>query len=93
MPVRQGYIKNICNDLMKKYSGMITTDFELNKQLLNEIAEIQTKKLRNRIAGMLVIYKKNEGRVIIPPRKGRPKKRKGWKRKEKNRLRRMRRNK
>jgi len=93
MAVRQFYIKRICNEIMKKFPEMVTEDFELNKQLVNEITDVQSKKIRNRIAGMLVCYKKNENKVFIPPKTGKPRKKKGWKKKEKNRLRRRRRNK
>ncbi len=36
---------------MEKYSTRFDTDFEKNKQLVSELADVQSKKLRNIIAG------------------------------------------
>jgi len=84
MPVCQSYIKDICKEIMQKHSKIITTDFELNKQFLNENTEFYSNKIRNRVAGRLVVEKKNENRIIIPPYTGRPRGRqKGWKKKVK----------
>ena len=91
MGVRQDYLKSICKELMSTCPERISIDFEENKEFLNENAEFHSKKIRNRIAGLLVTYKKNEDRILIPPYTGKPKKRKGWKKKEKVRARRRRR--
>ena len=90
MGVRHSYVKNICREIMETYPEMVSTDFEKNKEFLNKNAEFYSKGIRNKIAGCLVTYKKNENRILIPPYKGKPKKRKGWKRKEKIRERRRR---
>ncbi len=47
-------IKNISKELIGKYPNIFTTDFEKNKELLNKYAEIDSKHLRNRIAGYIV---------------------------------------
>lgn len=70
MPVRQSYLKNICNEIMRTHSDEVTEDFELNKLLVNKITDTYSKKIRNRVAGLLVGLKKNEGRVISPPYRG-----------------------
>jgi small subunit ribosomal protein S17e len=68
--IRQSSIKDAANLIMKNYPDKITTDFESNKQFLNENVEIYSKKLRNRLAGYLVNLKKQAGKIINPPRKG-----------------------
>ncbi len=55
---------------MEQYGSIITTDFEINKDIINKITDISSKTLRNRLAGYLVILKKNEHRIIVPPKKG-----------------------
>jgi small subunit ribosomal protein S17e len=40
-------------ELIKKYRDLFTTDFETNKRVLEEVAQISTKRLRNRIAGYI----------------------------------------
>lgn len=62
------YIKSACEELMKRYSDVITTDFDINKEIVEQFTEVKSKKLRNKIAGRLVVEKKNENRVIVPPR-------------------------
>ncbi len=38
---------------METYGNLIEDDFEKNKELLDQILNVQSKKLRNRIAGYL----------------------------------------
>jgi len=44
-------------------------DFESNKKLVQEITDVKYNNIRNRIAGYLVVLKKKEGRLILPPKK------------------------
>lgn len=45
--------KRTVKTLLKKFPGEFSTDFEKNKKIVGEKAEIQSKKLRNVIAGSL----------------------------------------
>ena len=45
--------KRIGNKLMKEKPEVFTTDFAKNKELLEENAEMHSKKLRNVIAGYI----------------------------------------
>ena len=67
--ILQDSIKDAGRQIMEKYPDKITTDFESNKQFLNQYTEIYGHKLRNRLAGYLVTLKKNEKRIITPPKK------------------------
>ena len=62
--IRTILIKNISKELIEKYPNIFTTDFNENKDLLNKYAEMDSKHLRNRIAGYIVnllkIKEKNE---------------------------------
>jgi len=62
--IRTILIKNISKDLIEKYPNIFTINFDENKDLLNKYAEIDSKHLRNRIAGYIVnllkIKEKNE---------------------------------
>jgi small subunit ribosomal protein S17e len=44
-------IKRETNNLMEKHGDSFTTDFEKNKQLVSQYADIPSKKIRNVIAG------------------------------------------
>ncbi len=52
--VRPDFIKRTCRELISRYPETFTDDFEKNKELLEEYAVIQSKHVRNRIAGYLV---------------------------------------
>lgn len=86
MPIRQSYIKNTCDKIMEEFGDKITINFKQNKLFLNETFEIQSNSLRNRIAGALVKEKRNENRTIIPPRRGKRGRHKGWKKKQRRKI-------
>lgn len=49
--VRTKTVKRAAKVLIEKYYPKLTSDFQTNKRLCDEIADIQTKRLRNKIAG------------------------------------------
>ena len=58
--VRPVFIKKISHELMKKYSDLFSRDFEQNKNLLDEFVVIQSRVVRNRIAGYITHLKNVE---------------------------------
>ncbi len=51
--VRSDHIKKASRKLVQKFPERFTKDFEDNKKALEVLAEIPSKKLRNRIAGYI----------------------------------------
>ena len=51
--IKTTMIKRTANTLIKNYPEKFTEDFGKNKKLVEESAEIHSKKLRNIIAGYL----------------------------------------
>jgi len=51
MPVRPGYIKKIANLLLERYPEAFTADFEHNKEVVVRVTNVESKDVRNRIAG------------------------------------------
>ena len=51
--IRQTFIKRAGDELIEKFEDRFTTDFEINKKVVEEVALISTKRLRNRIAGYI----------------------------------------
>ncbi len=49
--VKNSLIKRIARELFEKYKDEITGDFYKNKELLKDIIQVQSKKLRNQIIG------------------------------------------
>jgi len=51
--IRPSHIKRISKKILETYGNLIEDDFEKNKALLEQILKLQSKKIRNRIAGYL----------------------------------------
>ncbi len=49
--IRQKNIKNIAFRLLDKYEGVFTKDFDENKHLVTKYTDIESKVIRNRVAG------------------------------------------
>ena len=55
--IRQTFIKNIAVELVKLYPDQFKhDDFEHNKHKVAEFSDVQSKLLRNRIAGYITRY-------------------------------------
>ncbi|MHA1727163.1 MAG: 30S ribosomal protein S17e [Promethearchaeota archaeon] len=66
--VRPVFIKKISKELISKYSESFTDDFGKNKKILEQFVIIQSKLIRNRIAGYivhLVKSRKNRDKKLI----------------------------
>lgn len=51
--VRSEKVKKIARELVRRFPGKFTTDFESNKHVLRSIIQISSTKLRNCIAGYI----------------------------------------
>ncbi len=49
--IRQTYIKRVALELLRKHETVFTQDFQTNKALVGELTDIESKELRNRVAG------------------------------------------
>ncbi len=59
-------IKRTVNSLLAKHPDKFKDNFEENKKLAEEVAEIHSKKLRNVIAGYLTrLVKKQKSEVLL----------------------------
>ncbi len=54
--MRPDFIKRISRELVEKYGHLFKKDFEHNKRVLARIAKIQSKRMRNWIAGYITTY-------------------------------------
>ncbi len=55
--IRPTYIKRVAFELLRLHSDAFTTDFDHNKQKVSELTDVQTAKMRNRIAGYVTRYR------------------------------------
>ena len=52
--IRAKWIKNLAGDLVKQYPDRFSKDFKNNKKILEELKIVDSKLMRNRLAGYLV---------------------------------------
>ncbi len=65
--VRTVLVKRLSRELVERYSDSFSTDFNQNKEVVDELLTNTTKRLRNRIAGYvtrLMILRKDEDVII-----------------------------
>lgn len=51
MAIKPDYVKKTGSILLERYPDAFTTDFELNKESVQKLTNIESKGVRNRIAG------------------------------------------
>ncbi|MFX1514578.1 MAG: 30S ribosomal protein S17e [Promethearchaeota archaeon] len=49
--VRPAYIKKLSREIVDKYEHKLSFDFDENKNIVSMVVELQSKQLRNRVAG------------------------------------------
>ena len=57
--IRPTYIELIATELIKRYPTEFTDDFEHNKKKVEELTDVGTSTLRNRIAGYVTRFRKH----------------------------------
>jgi len=62
--VKPAYIKVIAMELLRKYPDLFTGDFDENKKRVSELTNIQSKRVRNRVAGYIT-RRVNRGLVNV----------------------------
>jgi small subunit ribosomal protein S17e len=58
--IKTSFIKNIAIELYEKYKERFTTDFSKNKEVVKQVIELKSKKLRNVIAGYITALKRRK---------------------------------
>ncbi|MFQ6060596.1 MAG: 30S ribosomal protein S17e [Thermoplasmata archaeon] len=56
--IRQTHIKRVAIELVKRFPEEFTEDYEHNKQKVQELTDVKTSHLRNRIAGYVTRFRK-----------------------------------
>jgi small subunit ribosomal protein S17e len=51
MPIKPDYVKKTGSILMERYPEAFNDDFEQNKESVTELTTVESKGVRNRIAG------------------------------------------
>ncbi|HDQ59769.1 MAG TPA: 30S ribosomal protein S17e [Candidatus Woesearchaeota archaeon] len=58
--IRTTYIKRTSRQLLGSDGDKFSKEFKKNKKVMNELAEIPSKVIRNKIAGCITFLKKNQ---------------------------------
>lgn len=58
--VRPNFIKRLARDLVDQREGEFEKDFEHNKQVLKDMDQFESRKVRNRVAGYIVRVLENK---------------------------------
>jgi small subunit ribosomal protein S17e len=53
MAIKPKYIKQIGTMLLERYPQSFNTDFETNKESVEKLTNVESKSVRNRIAGYI----------------------------------------
>lgn len=59
MAIKPAYVKKTAKLLLERYDEAFTTEFEHNKDVVEDLTNIESKGVRNRIAGY--ITRKKQG--------------------------------
>jgi small subunit ribosomal protein S17e len=54
--IRPTYIKRVAIDLVEKYPGVFSGDFENNKLMVEKLTDVRSTTMKNRIAGYITRY-------------------------------------
>ena len=57
--IRPTYIKRVATELVRKFPNEFNEDFEHNKKKVEELTDVSTPEMRNRIAGYVTRYRKH----------------------------------
>lgn len=67
MPVSPDYIKETGNLLFERYPEAFVYDFEQNKESVEQLTNVESKDVRNRIAGYITRKKRtDQGSEEVP---------------------------
>ena len=60
--VRPTYIKRVAIELVRNYSDTVNEDFDHNKSVVEELTDVESLTMRNRITGYVTRFRK-QGQV------------------------------
>ncbi len=53
MAIKPAYVKKTATLLLEKYDDAFNSDFDRNKDIVTELTNIESKEVRNRVAGYI----------------------------------------
>ncbi|ODS42768.1 MAG: 30S ribosomal protein S17e [Candidatus Altiarchaeales archaeon IMC4] len=56
--IKQTSLKRVAKELLKEYDAEFSSEFETNKKAVGQFSTVQSKSVRNKIAGYITRVKK-----------------------------------
>jgi len=63
--IRPRFIKRAAEDVVAQYGNELTLDYEKNRDILDDILEVPSITVRNRIVGYVTTLMKKEERIKL----------------------------
>jgi small subunit ribosomal protein S17e len=60
MAIKPKYVKQLGNMLLERYPQAFNTDFQTNKENVEKLTNVESKEVRNRIAGYVTRKKSSQ---------------------------------
>ncbi|MEM5829316.1 MAG: 30S ribosomal protein S17e [Candidatus Aenigmatarchaeota archaeon] len=61
--IKTSFVKRVARYLLEKNGDKFSTDFETNKKIVGQLIDINSKRIRNIIAGYITSIKKREEKL------------------------------
>ncbi|MBN1785898.1 MAG: 30S ribosomal protein S17e [Candidatus Methanofastidiosa archaeon] len=63
--IRPRFIKRVASEIVAKYSNELSLDFDKNRDFLDDVLEVPSQSVKNRIVGYVTTLKKQEERAKL----------------------------
>ncbi|HDN83064.1 MAG TPA: 30S ribosomal protein S17e [Candidatus Altiarchaeales archaeon] len=64
--IKPMFVKRVAENLLKNYRDEFTDDFNVNKIKVQELSDVKSKTIRNKIAGYITRMIKRESKLSPP---------------------------
>jgi len=63
--IRPRFIKRVASEILTKYSDELSIDYDKNREFLDDVLEVPSQTVKNRIVGYVTTLKKQEERAKL----------------------------
>ena len=63
--IRPRFIKRVASEIVAKYSNELSLDYDKNRDFLDDVLEVPSQSVKNRIVGYVTTLKKQEERAKL----------------------------
>jgi len=63
--IRPRFIKRVASEILTKYSDELSINYDKNREFLDDVLEVPSQTVKNRIVGYVTTLKKQEERAKL----------------------------